>query len=151
MRFAWWIDEPLLRGCSNPTDGDLARFRAEGMSVAVSLLDESKQPQRYDKQSALDAGWTIHSIPIEEGHAPSLEQIRDFTNLLEALPPGRKVLVFCESGLGRTAFMGAGYWVNKGVSASDAIARVSEACRATDWVTADRRRVLDEYARLTKG
>jgi protein-tyrosine phosphatase len=101
--FAWWIDERLVRGFSNPTDEDLARFRAEGANIAVSLLDESKQLPRYDKQLALDAGWSIYSIPIKEGCAPSLEQICEFTARLQALPTATKVLVFCESGKGRTA------------------------------------------------
>jgi protein-tyrosine phosphatase len=146
--FTWWIDEPLVMGCSNPSDEYLARLRVDGVSVAVSLLEESKQPPRYDKRSARDAGWSIYEIPIEEGRAPSLEQIRDFTARLEALPLETKVIVFCESGLGRTAFMGAIYWVQKGLSSRDAIARISEACSASDWVTAERRSTLEEYERL---
>ena len=146
--FRWWIDESLIRGSANPTDGDLQALRAEGFTIAVSLLVESKQPPRYDKRSALDAGWSIYPIPIEEGAAPSLEQIREFMTRLESLPRETKVLVFCESGQGRTAFMGAAYWVNKRLSARDAIVRMSEACATSEWVTAERRRVLREYERL---
>jgi len=148
--FRWWIDEPLIRGSANPTDGDLQALRAQGFSIAVSLLEQSKQAPRYDKQSAPAAGWSIHSIPIEEGAAPSLEQVREFMVLLESLPPETKVLVFCESGKGRTACMGAAYLIAKGLTASAAITRISEACRATDWVTTDRRHVLDDYARSMK-
>ena len=151
MAFAWWIDEPLVKGSGNPTDEDLAQLRAQGFTIAVSLLEESKQPPKYNLKAAVDAGWSIHSIPIAENQAPSLEQIRDFVAMLACLPKETKVLVFCDSGKGRTACMGAAYWITKSLTASDAIARVSEACRATDWVTADRRRVLDDYARLTKG
>ena len=147
-RFRWWIDEPVIRGSANPTDRDLQPLRAEGFTIAVSLLVESVQPPRYDKQSALTAGWTIYSIPIEEGAAPSLEQIREFMNLLETLPDETKVLVFCESGQGRTAFMGAAYWVNKGLSASDAIVRMREACATSEWATAERRHVLEEFEKL---
>ena len=145
--FAWWISEPLVRGSNNPTDDDLARCRADGTNVAVSLLEEAKQAPRYNKRSALDAGWSIYSIPIGEGCAPSLEQIRDFTARLEALPTGTKVLVFCESGSGRTAFMGAAYCIGNGLTTSQAIARMSEACGATDWVTPERHRVLNEFER----
>jgi protein-tyrosine phosphatase len=70
---------------------------------------------------------------------------------LNDAPDGAKILVFCQSGKGRTACMGAAYWVYKGLSANDAIGRVSQACRATDWVTADRRRVLAEFEQSTKG
>jgi hypothetical protein len=77
--FAWWIDEPLVMGSSNPDDEDLEHLRAQGFNVAVSLLVESQQPPRYDKKSEEHSGWSIYSIPVEEDHAPSLEQIRDFT------------------------------------------------------------------------
>ena len=140
-----------MKGSANPTDEDLAELRAQGFATAVSLLEENKQPPRYNNQLALDAGWSIYSLPIEEGSAASLDQIREFTNRLRAMPPGTKALVFCQSGLGRTAFMGAAYWVAKGLSANDAIGRVSQACRATDWVTADRRRVLAEFEQSTTG
>jgi protein-tyrosine phosphatase len=145
--FTWWIDELLVKGSSNPSDEDLELLRAMGFSVAVSLLEENKQSPRYDKKAAEAAGWCIHSIPIVENHAPSLEQIHDFVTRLTGLPEGTKVLVFCESGLGRTAFMGAAYYVAKGLTASDAIARMSQACLATDWATPERRGVLSEYER----
>ena len=88
--FRWWIDESLIRGSANPTDADLQELRAEGFTIAVSLLVENKQPPHYDKQSAQTAGWSIHSIPIEEGAAPTLEQIRDFMNLLKPWRMKRK-------------------------------------------------------------
>ena len=126
----------------------LKRLVLMRLRFGVSLLEESKQPPKYKQESALTAGWSIHSIPIEEGAAPSLEQIRKFMTLLESLPAQTKVLVFCESGQGRTAFMGAAYWVNKRLSASDAIVRMSKACATSEWATAERQRVLREYARL---
>jgi hypothetical protein len=46
--------------------------------------------------------------------------------------------------------MGAAYWITKGLTASEAISRISEACSAMDWVTLERQRVLDEYDRLMK-
>ena len=115
--FTWWIDEPVLKGSANPTDEDLAELRAQGFATALSLLEEDKQPARHDKASTKAAGWSIDSIPVEESSAPSLDQIREFANRLQGMPPGTKVVVFCESGLGRTAFMGAVYWIMKGYTA----------------------------------
>jgi protein-tyrosine phosphatase len=146
--FTWWIDEPMMMGSSNPGDEDLRRLCAQGFSVAMSLLEEHKQPPKYDKKSAEGAGWSIHSIPIEETRAPSLDQIRDFTAWLTALPKGTKVLVFCESGKGRTACVGAAYWIAKGLTTGQAIARVSNACSTSDWATPERHRVLTEYEQL---
>jgi protein-tyrosine phosphatase len=116
----------------------------------VSLVVERKRPPRYEKESVLSAGWSIHSIPIEEGAAPSLEQIREFMTVLQTLPPEMKVLVFCQSEKGRTACMAAAYLIAKGLRARSAIARVCEACSDTGWPIAKRRRVFDEYARSMK-
>ena len=111
-----WIDEPWLKGSGNRSDEDVAQLRKQGFTVAVLLLVEDKQPPRYDKRSVIESGWSILPIPIEEGSAPSLERIRESVARLQALPPETKILVFCESGLGRTAFMGAVYWITKGHS-----------------------------------
>ena len=146
--FMWWIDEPLMMGSSNPADEDLRHFRAQGFSLAVSLLEENKQPTRYDKKATLDAGWSIYPMPIEEGRVPSLEQIHDFMARLTRLPKGTKVLVFCQSGKGRTACMGAAYWITKGLTASAAIDLMSERCLDTKWPTPERRRILGELERL---
>jgi hypothetical protein len=64
--FIWWIDGPLTRGSPNPTDEDLQALRADGFTIAVSLLVESIQPPRYDKKTAKDSGWSMQSIPIAE-------------------------------------------------------------------------------------
>src|SRR5690348_14683814 len=140
--FTWWIDEPPIRGSANPTDRDLQALRAEGFTIAVSLLVESIQPPKYESDSAIKAGRTIYSIPIEEGTAPTLEALREFMTRLESLPPGTKVLVFCQSGKGRTACMGAAYWIATGLTSSAAITRISEACATSEWVTAERRHLL---------
>lgn len=146
--YTWWIDEPRVMASSNPTDQDLARLRVDGFGVAVSFLEESKQPPRYDGRSAAVAGWSIHSIPIEEGRAPSLEQVSEFTARMRALPEGTKVLVFCESGLGRSALMGAVYWIARGLTVRGAIGRVQRAGLKPDWKTAEREKLLREYEKL---
>lgn len=141
----WWIDEPFLLGSSNPSDKELASLRDQGFSVLVSLLDDSKQPPRYDVTAAALAGWSCHSISIQDFHPPSLEQLRDFTALLEAAPPGAGVLVHCEGGSGRTGTMAAAYWIKKGVTATDAVARV-RTVRPNAVENCEQERVLYQYA-----
>jgi len=62
-------------------------------------------------------------------------------------PEGTKLLVFCQSGRGRTACMGAAYWIAKGLTASAAIDLMSERCGDTKWPTPERCQVLGEYER----
>jgi protein-tyrosine phosphatase len=148
--FTWWVDERTLKGSANPTDEDLAELRAQGFATAVSLLEEEKQPLRYDRQAALSEGWTIYSIPIPENQAPSIEQIHEFIARLNAAPNGAKILVFCQSGKGRTACMGAAYWIAQGLTTSAAIERMSKRCLDNEWPTPERRHVLGEYERMER-
>jgi len=138
---SWWIDEAVLLAGRNPEDADLARLREWGFGVAVSLLEEERQPARYDSKAASRAGWSIYSIPVPEGAAPSLEQLADFTKRVQS-SQGTKVLVFCDTGLGRSACMGAAYWVARGSTVSDAVARLAKAGVKSDWLTAERKAVL---------
>ena len=132
----------VIRGSPNPTDEDLQALRADGFTIAVSLLVESIQPQRYQQPVALSAGWTIYSIPIPENGAPSIEQIHEFMVRLRDAPEPTKIVVFCQSGKGRIACMGAAYWIAKCLTTSAAITRMSKACLATDWIAVERRRSL---------
>jgi protein-tyrosine phosphatase len=139
MAKSWWIHEARLLAGSNPTNQDLSPLRAQGFSLAVSLLDEKTQHPRYDRKAATDGGWGIYPIPIEEGEPPSLVQMCEFASLIGAAAKATKILVFCDNGLGRSAFMGAVYWIAKGLSAIEATSRVARsagvdrAWSAEDW------------------
>jgi hypothetical protein len=131
----WWIDESILLAASNPSDDDLSALRAEGFGVAVSLLDANHQRPRYDSGWAASSGWMLYTIPIDHRAAsPTLVQACEFAALLGAVRNVTKSLVFCKDGLARSAFMGAVYWIAKGVPVSTAIARVNLRANAdTAW------------------
>jgi len=144
-----WIDESKLLASSNPSDEGLARLRADGFGLAVSLLVESKQPPRYNKKSAASAGWAIYAIPIEEGAIPSLVQACEFIALIGAVPKATRTLVFCDRGLGRSPFMGAVYWIAKGLTVAAATARVaSSAGVEPGWKTQAGDEVLRKFEQL---
>jgi protein tyrosine phosphatase (PTP) superfamily phosphohydrolase (DUF442 family) len=144
----WWIDEPLIMGSGNPTCQDLDQFRADGFEVIFSFLQEEEQPPKYNKQAAVAAGWTIYSFPIKEDGVASLDQVSEFITCLKAQPKGLRVLMHCESGMGRTAFMAAAYWIAKGLAADNAITRVRKAVSDGGWITPEREDVLRRYVQL---
>jgi protein-tyrosine phosphatase len=147
MIFAWWIDEKRLKACGNPSDEDLAQLRSHGFSVGISLLDESSSHRTTtSSQPSLPSGrYTPFPFPK---HAPSIEQIHQFMARLTESPEGTKIVVFCESGQGRTACMGAAYWIAQGLQAHAAIERMSKRCLDSEWPTPERRRILEEYERI---
>jgi hypothetical protein len=122
----WWIDESIVLAGSNPSDDDLSALRAEGFGVAVSLLDANHQRPRYDPRSAASSGWMLYTIPIDHRAAtPTLVQACEFVALVGAVRTVTKSLVFCKEDPSRSAFMGAVYWIAKGVPVNTAIARVT--------------------------
>ena len=139
----WWIDEPRLLGSSHPSDGQLRRLYGEGVRTIVCLLAET-EPARYDVAEAARLGYACHAIPVRDAHAPTAAQLDEFLNLAATAAPDARVLVHCEGGMGRTGTMAAAYWIAKGLSTADAIAKVRTA--EPYAVETDRqRRVLEQF------
>jgi len=142
---SWWIDQPYLLGSSNPSHEELARLRLQGFRVVVSLLEEHKEPLAYGKKSAAVAGWATYSMPIEVGGVPSLDQLGAFMARLKAYAKGTKLLIHCDSGVGRAALIGAAYWISKGFTVSEAMARIAQAGVEPGWATERRKEVLRQW------
>ncbi len=126
----WWIDEDKLAGSPNPSLEEIERLRRAGFATIVCLLhpdDSPPQQPAYDPADAGRLGYAWHNIPVFDYHAPTLDQFDEFRRLVEARLESGKLLVHCWGGSGRTGTMGAAYWVFKGVSAADAVARVRRA------------------------
>jgi atypical dual specificity phosphatase len=145
MAATWWIDEPHLLGSSNPDDRDLATLRTSGFDVIVCLLDESEQSPRYDVARAAGLGYARRCIPVRDFQAPSVEQLEEFVTFVASLGEDAHVLVHCEVGIGRTGTMAAAYWVARGLSVADAIAKVRLA-RPGAVESEAQRRVLHDFA-----
>jgi atypical dual specificity phosphatase len=93
---------------------------------------------------------TIH-IPIRDFATPSLGQIEDFVAFAkEAIDCGKKIVVHCDAGIGRTATMLACYLVSKGYSAVEAI-QVVRRKRPGSIETVEQEKVVNEYADVCGG
>ena len=123
----WWIDEDKLAGSPNPSFEELEGLRRAGFATIVCLLDESEQQPAYDPADAGRLGYAWRNIPVLDFHAPTLDQFDEFKRIAEAGLISGRVLVHCWGGQGRTGTMGAAYWIYKGMSAADAVARVRRA------------------------
>lgn len=122
----WWIDEHKLLGSSNPTIDQLIELHQEGFRNIISLLEEHEQHPNYDIMAAKVIGFKRHNIPLMDFHAPTLEKIQEFLEMVnQALNQG-KILVHCQGGSGRTGTMGAAYWMSKGLTAEEAIKKVRQ-------------------------
>lgn len=116
-----WVDKPLLAAMAMPRDVDeLIWLREQGVQLIISLTED---PPRRDLIN--EAGLMLMHIPVEDMHAPAQEQIRDCLSAIsKAHARGLGVGIHCGAGLGRTGVMLACYFVEKKLSATNAIARV---------------------------
>jgi protein-tyrosine phosphatase len=140
----WWIDKASLRATGNPTNEELATLRADGFRAIVSLLDDS-EPANYDAARAAEAGWILHRFPIPDGGSPSVEQMDDFVLIIRTLSPNAKAIVHCQTGGSRSGVMAAAYWIDRGVSVREAIARVC-ASNPDITITPERQEALERFA-----
>ncbi len=142
----WWIDELFLLGASNPSDDVLERLRREGFGAIICLLDQDQQSPRYDPRRARSLGYVVHNIPVRDFQPPSLAQLQEFVTLVRSAGPGVKLIVHCEGGTGRTGTMAAAYWIAKGFSPAQAIAKVRKA-RPGAVETPEQQAVLIEFGK----
>src|SRR5256712_601449 len=100
--------------------GDLARLRKMGYSVVVSL-----ECDRLNTFEIQDAGFEHKKICVEDFSAPTLDQVDDFVAFVDSkIAEGKKVLVHCFAGRGRTGTMLAAYLIHQGMSAEAAVREI---------------------------
>jgi len=138
-----WVEKPLLAAMARPSSPeDFAWLRDQGIEVLVSLTEE--RPRR---DWADDAGLLVFHEPLEDMEAPAQDQLdRAVSALTRAMDHNKGVAVHCGAGLGRTGVVLAAYFVARGATAQNAIARVRR-LRPGSVETDEQAEAVEHYAR----
>lgn len=142
-----WIEKPQLAALGRPDSlEDLEWLRRQGIDLLVSLTEEPPHGRWVN-----EAGLLLVHVPVCDMEAPTQSQLnRCITSILKAHESNMGVAVHCGAGLGRTGVVLACYFVTRGLSGDDAIARVRR-LRPGSVETEEQAESVREFARRRNG
>ncbi|WP_232363762.1 protein-tyrosine phosphatase family protein [Desulfogranum japonicum] len=106
-----WITDHLAVGHAPMSYDDLDSIREQGISGIVNLCGEFSDLHELEE----GAGFEVFYIPIPDETAPPMEEMEKGLEWLdEAIYLGKKVLIHCKHGVGRTGTFLTAYMLRRG-------------------------------------
>ena len=138
-----WVVPDALAAMARPYDlrPALEYLSDEKIGVIVSLTETPLRASLID-----EFGLEYHHMPLRDFTAPDYDTIREFVTIVQAAQQrGKRAVVHCLAGRGRTGTMAACYLVSMGASSREAIERI-RALRPGSVETLEQEEAVHEYA-----
>ncbi len=111
--FLSWISDNIAVGCAPMSYADFDSIKACGIDAIVNLCAEFSDLHELEKA----AGFEVYYLPVWDEDTPAMEDMEKALSWFdEALYLGKKVLVHCRHGIGRTGTFVTSYMIRKGMS-----------------------------------
>ncbi len=116
-----FVDEHVAGSALPYSPEEIDWLANKGIKVVISLV----RPEEYDErviERVRELGLEHYFFPIENFSAPPIELLAQIVDLInQKVEEGKKVLVHCLAGCGRTGTVLAAYFVSKGMQPDEAI------------------------------
>ncbi len=143
-KIKWLLPEKLAKS-SAPDCTDLLRWKAEGITAVVNLLEISFEAIAEDEKTA---GFRVLHSPVNDFNSPGLEQLSEIVDWIsKEIDAGGKVVVHCYAGIGRTSTVLIAYLIKNGMDSLSASKKVLSVGAYPQ--TAEQENILTEYYRHT--
>jgi Fe-S-cluster containining protein len=107
-----WVTDQLGVGSAPMSHAQLDSIREEGVDAILNLCGEFCDLHDIEKE----AGFEVHYLPLGDEEAPSLIELEKALAWLdEAIYLGKKVLIHCRHGIGRTGTVLNSYLLRRGL------------------------------------
>jgi protein-tyrosine phosphatase len=107
-----WITDSLAVGYAPMSYADLDSIREQGINAIVNLCAEFCDLHEIEESS----GFEVYYLPIPDESAPDMDNMEKALAWLdEAIYLGKKVLVHCRHGIGRTGTFVTSYMLRRGL------------------------------------
>jgi protein-tyrosine phosphatase len=111
--FLNWVTDQLAVGHAPMSYEELSSIRDQGVDSIVNLCGEYCDLHQIEK----DYGFEVYYLPVQDNQAPSLQEIEKALQWLdEAVYLGKKILIHCTLGIGRTGTFITSYLLRRGFS-----------------------------------
>jgi atypical dual specificity phosphatase len=141
-RFTWLIEGQIAGmerpGLFHPLQEDLAFLKSQGIEVIVNL---------QEKENFLEhSGFIVKNISINDFGPPKYEDFVEYIDFVTTnIKEGKRIVVHCYAGMGRTNLMLATYLVHhQGIKPDQALEQV-KLKRPVHLVTDSQEEALREY------
>ena len=107
-----WVTDNLAVGYAPLSYEDLASMGKQGIDAIVNLCGEFCDLHEIQQQS----GFEVYYLPVPDECAPDMEAMEKALDWLDTtISEGKKVLVHCRFGVGRTGTFVTAYLIKSGM------------------------------------